>query len=136
MPTLKDLNCSIELGGSNEKLREYGASYADGVVEAFVAIPPTPKNFTVHLISTGYIAPGLAMFVYIDGVYQCNRNRQGLVIPDDVNSCNNACVDFRVRQKEERQADGKFMGREWNFEKLNVGSYPPNPKTSTHGIDI
>lgn len=128
MPTLKDLNCSIELGGSNEKLREYGASYADGVVEAFVAIPPTPKNFTVHLISTGYIAPGLAMFVYIDGVYQCNRNRQGLVIPDDVNSCNNACVDFRVRQKEERQADGKFMGREWNFEKLNVGSYPPTPR--------
>lgn len=136
MPTLKDLNCSIELGRSNEKLREHGASYADGVVEAFVAIPPTPKNFTIHLISTGYIAPGLAMFVYIDGIYQCNRNRQGLVIPDDVNSCNNACVDFRVRQKEERQADGKFMGREWNFEKLNVGSYPPNPKTSTHDIDL
>lgn len=130
MPTLKDLNCSIELGGSNKKLREYGASYADGVVEAFVAIPPTPKNFTVHLISTGYIAPGLAMFVYIDGVYQCNRNRQGLVIPDDVNSCNNACVDFRVRQKEERQADGKFMGREWNFEKLNVVSADEAPDAS------
>ncbi|OCL07107.1 hypothetical protein AOQ84DRAFT_65589 [Glonium stellatum] len=130
MPKLKDLDCSIELGRSNEKLREYGASYADGVVEAFVAIPSTPKNFTIHLLSTGYIAPGLAMFVYIDGVYQCNRNRQGLVIPDDVNSSSNACVDFRVRQKEERQADGKFMGREWNFEKLNVVSADEAPDVS------
>ncbi|OCK83820.1 hypothetical protein K432DRAFT_265904, partial [Lepidopterella palustris CBS 459.81] len=120
MPVLKGLDCSIELAGTTEKLKEYGASYADGVVEVFVAIPAIPKPFTVHLTSTGYIAPGLAMFVYIDGVYQCNRNRRGLIIPDGVQPLNMTNVDFRVRQKEERREDGTFMGREWNFEKLNV----------------
>ncbi|KAF2808607.1 uncharacterized protein BDZ99DRAFT_341652, partial [Mytilinidion resinicola] len=121
MPSLKDINCSIELAGSYEKLHEYGVTYSDGVVEAYIPIPTNPKPFTVHLTTSGYIAPGLAMFVYIDGVYQCNRNRQGLIIPDGTVSLDRTLVDFRVRQKEETRSDGRFLGREWSFEKLNVG---------------
>jgi hypothetical protein len=121
MPCLKDLHCSIELADTYEKLREYGVCYSDGVVEAFIPIPLNPKPFTIHLTSTGYVAPGLAMFVYIDGVYQCNRNRQGLIIPDGSEPMARTLVDFRVRQKEETRSDGRFMGREWHFEKLNVG---------------
>jgi len=121
MPSLKDIECSIELAGTYEKLHEYGVSYSDGVVEAYIPIPVMPKPFTVHLTSAGYVAPGLAMFVYIDGVYQCNRNRQGLIVPDGNESLARTLVDFRVRQKEETRYDGTFMGREWNFEKLNVG---------------
>lgn len=30
-------------------------------------------------------------------------------------------MDFRVRQKEERLEDGTFMGKQWMFEKVNIG---------------
>ena len=42
-----------------------------------------PSPFSVHLTSHGYTAPGLAMFVYVDGVYQVNRNRHNSKIPDE-----------------------------------------------------
>lgn len=121
MPLLKDLNCSIELAGSQEQLQEYDTSYGDGFVETFIAVPSKPRPFTVHLRSSEYIAPGLAMYVFIDGIYQCNRNRQNLMPrnPHDARSL----VDFRVRQKEEKQADGSMIAREWMFEKLNIGQY-------------
>ena len=30
-------------------------------------------------------------------------------------------VDFRVRQKEELLWDGSFEGKEWRFERVNIG---------------
>ena len=119
MPSLKDLNCAIELSGGQQALREFGTIYGDGFVETFVPVPSKPQSFSIHLTSNKFIAPGVAIFVYVDGVYQCNRNRQDLKLrkPSDSRSL----VDFRVRQKEERQKDGSTIAREWAFDKLNIG---------------
>lgn len=119
MPSLKDVNCVIELSESQHSLREFGTIYGDGFVETFVPVPSKPQSFSVHLTSNRFIAPGIAIFVYVDGVYQCNRNRQDLKLrkPSDSRSL----VDFRVRQKEEKQEDGSMIAREWTFDKLNIG---------------
>ncbi|KAF2187807.1 hypothetical protein K469DRAFT_107580 [Zopfia rhizophila CBS 207.26] len=124
MPLLKELNCSVELTGTKEELQEHGTVYGDGVAETFIAVPSEPKPFSVHLTSTRFIAPGLSMFVYIDGVYQCNRSRQGLMIPTGVDKPpdDRSSVDLRVHQKEEQRVDGKLIAREWNFDKLNIVS--------------
>lgn len=129
MPTLKNLNCSIELSNPDQTLPEYGTSYGDGVVETFVAVPSNPRKFAVRLKSTGYIAEGLAMYVFIDGVYQCNRNRQDLEdrLSKGKKPDRRSLVDFVVRQKEERQKNGEMVARSWNFEKLNIGE----PQAST-----
>lgn len=121
MPSLKQLKCTIEKGADNTPLNEFGTKYHDGAVETFVRVPPKPTSFSVHLKSTGYIAPGLAMFVFMDGVSQCNRNRRGLVIPETVAASADAEIDFRVRQKEDKLENSKFIGREWSFQQLNIG---------------
>ncbi|KAH9879349.1 hypothetical protein J1614_002788 [Plenodomus biglobosus] len=120
MPSLKDLKCSIELSDCQQTLPEFGTSYRDGLVETFVPVPTEPQSFSVHLTSDKFIAPGIAMYVFIDGVYQCNRNRQDLKLRKT--SKNRSLVDFRVRQKEEKQKDGSMIAREWKFEKLNTVS--------------
>lgn len=120
MPTLKDLTCSIELSDKQRALQEFGTIYNDGSVETFVPVPSKPQSFSVHLTSNKFVAPGLAMYVYIDGVYQCNRNRQDLKLRKASDS--RSLVDFRVRQKEEKQKDGSMIAREWRFEKLNSTS--------------
>ncbi|CAG5174455.1 uncharacterized protein ALTATR162_LOCUS7785 [Alternaria atra] len=120
MPSLKDLDCSIELSESQQALREFGTIYGDGFVETFIPVPSKPQSFSIHLTSNKFIAPGIAIFVYVDGVYQCNRNRQDLKLrkPSDSRSL----IDFRVRQKEERQRNGSMIAREWAFDKLNIAS--------------
>ncbi|KAL5379766.1 hypothetical protein DPSP01_008237 [Paraphaeosphaeria sporulosa] len=126
MPTLKDLHCFIELSNGKIQLREFGTTYGDGRVETFVAVPEKPQSFAIRLSSSRFIAPGLAMYVFIDGVYQCNRNRQNLKLrksPD-----RKSLVDFVVRQKEERQDDGTMIARDWNFEKLDVVSANEAPE--------
>ncbi|KAK0286181.1 hypothetical protein LTR35_004615 [Friedmanniomyces endolithicus] len=120
MPTLKQINCSIELGSSNAKLKEYGARYSDGAVETFIAVPDIKMPFYIHLETKGYIAPGLAAFVFMDGQYQCNRNRLGLKLPVDGGDPSQYEIDFYMRQKEEKGADGRFVGREWTFAQLNT----------------
>lgn len=120
MPSLNRLTCHIELNPSNLRLREHDTTYGDGVVETFIAIPKRSTTFSIHLTSNGYIAPGLSMFVYIDGVYQCNRNRTDLQLPNEQHSSRRSEVDFRVRQKEVRRNDD-FVGHDWSFAKLNVG---------------
>lgn len=123
MPSLKDLHCFIELSDSRSQLREFGTSYGDGFVETFIAVPEKPQKFVVRLTSSKFIAPGIAMYVFIDGVYQCNRNRQDLKLrnPPDRKSL----VDFWVCQKEEKQNDGTMIARDWRFEKLNISKPKP-----------
>ncbi|KAI4917563.1 uncharacterized protein J4E92_008957 [Alternaria infectoria] len=132
MPSLKDLNCVIELSGSQQALREFGTIYGDGFVETFVPVPNKPQSFSIHLTSNKFIAPGVAIFVYVDGVYQCNRNRQDLKLrkPSDSRSL----VDFRVRQKEERQKDGSMIAREWAFDKLNIASADDAPNICSPNV--
>ncbi|KAG9869135.1 hypothetical protein KCU86_g2762, partial [Aureobasidium melanogenum] len=122
MPSLKQLTCSIELGSTHTKIPEYGKAYGDGHVTSYIAVPSEEVNFSVHLTSQGYIAPGLAMFVYMDGQYQCNRNRRGLRVPGKGVKSDQVEVDLRVRQKETKQADGSFLGRDWTFHGLNLVS--------------
>jgi hypothetical protein len=99
------------------------STYGDGVVETFIAVPNNPEPFAIHLKSSAYIAEGLAMYVFIDGVYQCNRNRRGLVNRrSDTRLDRRSLVDFLVRQKEENQRGGDIIAREWRFEKLNIGT--------------
>jgi hypothetical protein len=120
MPSLKDLTCSIELSDGHKPLQELGTVYNDGTVETFIPVPKNKKQaFTVHLTSGKFIAPGLALFVFIDGVYQCNRNRQDLKLKTPPSR--RLLVDFRVRQKEERQSDGSMLAQEWTFEGLSSG---------------
>jgi hypothetical protein len=123
MPTLKQVTCSIELGSNGTTLKEYGARYGDGVVECFVPIPDTKIPFSIRLTSKGYIAPGLAAFVFVDGEYQSNRNRLGLKLPGQGIDPGESEVDFTLRQKEEKTASGKFVGREWSFAELNISKY-------------
>ncbi|KAF3001476.1 hypothetical protein E8E13_008543 [Curvularia kusanoi] len=129
MPLLRDLNCSIEPSGDAVPLQEFGTVYGDGVVETFVPVPKKQQTFTVHLSSTNFIAPGIAMYVFIDGIYQCNRNRQNMKLrkPPDRRSL----VDFKVRQKEERQKDGSMIAREWTFEKLDHATADSAPASSS-----
>lgn len=117
MPSLKDLTCSIELSDKQTPLQEFGTIYGDGFVETFIPVPSERRFFSIHLSSNKFIAPGIAMYVFIDGIYQCNRNRQDLELRKPKHG--QSLVDFRVRQKEERQRDGSMIAREWTFEKLN-----------------
>ena len=121
MPSLKQITCNVESSGSDLPLHEYQTIYADGFVETYVAVPPVSTAFSIHLRSHGYIAPGLAMFVYMDGEYQCNRNRSNLKIPSDATTWRQTEVDFKVRQKEELMPDGSFSGKQWKFESLKTG---------------
>lgn len=122
MPTLKQISCSLELGSST-RLKEYDHRYTDGGVEAFVAVPDTQIPFHIRVTSSGYIAPGLAVYVFMDGAYQCNRNRQRLAMPGHGSnpSATETEVDFKLRQKEERTSEGLFVAREWTFAQLKTG---------------
>ncbi|KAJ4372305.1 hypothetical protein N0V83_004079 [Neocucurbitaria cava] len=132
MPSLKDLTCSIELSDYQQALQEFGTIYKDGIVETFVAVPSRPQTFSVHLTSNKFIAPGLSMYVFIDGVYQCNRNRQDLKLRKPVDS--RSLVDFKVRQKEEKQKDGSMVAREWTFAKLRTASADDAPDRCSPNI--
>lgn len=123
MPTLKQLSCQIEWAGSSVPFKEYGTAYGDGYVESYIAIPNSSTPFSINLRSNGYIAPGLAMFVFMDGVYQCNRNRDDLrplARPSEA-ARKFRDIGFRVRQREERLPDGSWVGRPWRFERFQLG---------------
>ncbi|KAI4755911.1 hypothetical protein E4T52_11958 [Aureobasidium sp. EXF-3400] len=135
MPSLKQLTCSIELGSTHTKVVEYGKDYGDGHVTSYIAVPSEEVNFSLHLTSQGYIAPGLAMFVYMDGQYQCNRNRRGLKVPAKGVPDEQVEVDLRVRQKESKQADGSFLGRDWTFHGLNLVSADKVDETNDVFLD-
>lgn len=62
------------------------------------------------------------MFVYMDGDYQCNRNRRRLKIPDGTTPRKDTEINFNVRQKEDMLADGTFTAKEWRFEKVKTGT--------------
>ncbi|KAL9044749.1 MAG: hypothetical protein Q9214_002132 [Letrouitia sp. 1 TL-2023] len=124
MPTLKQLSCHVEwsASGPSTPLNEYQTVYADGSVETFIAVPPIPTPFLIRLRSEGYIAPGLTMFVYINGEYQCNRGQTDLKAPSETGQKEHSNVEFVVRQKEESVASGQYLGKQWRFEELSAAS--------------
>lgn len=121
MPKLKQLVCSIELSNSVTPCKEYGTVYEDGIVKTYIAIPRLDTFFAIRLTSEDYIDEGLAMFVYADGVYQCNRNQIGLIPSDGSTPVNLTEIDFRVRQKESHKAEDEWLGRQWRFKPAKLG---------------
>lgn len=117
MPQLRNLVCHVEWCGVDIPLQEHDALYHDGFVETFIAVPSLATPFQIRLKSTAYIAAGLAMFVYIDGAYQCNRNRQNLMLPNGHMSEAQVKAEFCVKQKEEFNASGRFNVSPWRFKK-------------------
>jgi hypothetical protein len=121
MPRLRQITCQVEWPETGLKFEEYGTVYGDGLVETFIAVPDKPQPFSIHLTSKGYIAEGLAMLVYMDGEYQCNRNRLHLKPPKKAQARDWTDMDFRLRQKEKAIGGGTFIGREWRFDSHNIG---------------
>jgi hypothetical protein len=122
MPVLKQISCSIEIGSGAKgiPLKDYAARYGDGIVESFVAVPKVKMPFSIRVVSRGYIAPGLAAFVYIDGECHANRNRLGLPMPGEFKDPRACEIDFTFRQKEEKLPGGEFVARDWSFAELNT----------------
>ncbi len=125
MPRLKDIICHLEWNSPKHiPFEEYKTTYRDGSVQCYIAIPLTPTSFVIHLKSSGFIAPGLAMFVFIDSEYQCNRNRSNLLMPAEGVDEHDSEVDFRVRQKEYSCQDGTWKAKQWQFRKVTGGKPP------------
>jgi hypothetical protein len=131
MPTCNKISCAILLPPTDTPLPEYHRRYLDSSVSVYVPVPDIPilhaaPSFNIQLWTDGYIAPGLAMFVYIDGRYQCNRSKRmpppGSVTGNGV-EMRRGGIEMRVRQKEEKVAggEGEFVGREWRWVELDVG---------------
>lgn len=124
MPSLRQITCGIELGPGNIRLKEYGHTVTDGAVETYVVAPEIPNiPFHVRVTSDGYIAPGLSAYVFMDGEYQCNRNRLRLRFPEDGVSVDEYQIDFKLRQREDKTSDGTFVARDWCFTPLGTGKY-------------
>lgn len=127
MPTLGHLTCNILLPPTDTPLPEYKRKYLDSSVSVYVPVPDIPvlevaPAFNIYLSSDAWLAPGLAVFVYIDGVYQCNRSRR-----TSSDGPSRGAVEVRLRQKEEKVAGGlgDFVGREWRWVALDVGMFYP-----------
>lgn len=130
MPTLKQLECHIEQHRTpNIRFIEYATRYTDGAVDTFIAVPNQATEFCLKLRTKGYIADGLGVYVFIDGEYQCNRNKIGLH-PPEKHALRPGYYDqeFTFRQKEayDRGSDagsGHLIGRAWRFTRLQVGEH-------------
>ncbi|KAK5070608.1 hypothetical protein LTR64_000281 [Lithohypha guttulata] len=136
MPQLKQISCCVQWSDTNASFQEHGAVYGDGVVESFIIVPNKPQRFCLRLTSRGYIYEGLAMIIFIDGQYQCNRTRVNLLPPKKDRPANRTEVDFLVRQKEKPQGDGVYMGREWRFDNHNIVAEVPEGFQESHFDDL
>jgi hypothetical protein len=121
MPILKQLRCELEWANTKTPFPEHNTTYGDGLVETYILIPDKPQPFAIHLTSSKYITEGLAMLVFMDGDYQCNRNRLNLQPSKPGAPRNMTEIDLRVRQKEKPLGGGTYLGREWRFDKHNIG---------------
>ena len=131
MPTLKSLTCCVESGPQNFPLREFDYKYGDGFVGAHLATQPEGGAFSIHLTSDEYVAPGLAAFVFIDGQYQCNKLRRGLV---EDGPPERSLVDFRFRDHQQKDIGGRgrFLSRGWSFEDIGKSRSPLQSFTGAH----
>ncbi|KAL1965323.1 hypothetical protein VTN77DRAFT_5925 [Rasamsonia byssochlamydoides] len=138
MPTLQNLICQVEQADT-KPFTEYATTYGDRVVESYIAIPPGSTPFAISLKSNCFISEGLSMFVFIDGLYQCNRNRCDIALPEPCAIASGTpqrgtSVEFRVRQKEEYLPTGECVGKAWCFAPLNTLNTIScaSPKQSSH----
>ncbi|ETN44925.1 uncharacterized protein HMPREF1541_09800 [Cyphellophora europaea CBS 101466] len=121
MPSLRNITCQV-VWPEGTPFKEVATTYGDGIVETFIPIPASkPQKFSIRVRSKGYIYDGLAVIVFIDGVYQCNRNRINLVRPKKGQPVKRTEIDFRLRQ-EEKKLDKReyFLGSDWRFDDYNT----------------
>jgi len=121
MPALGSLECYVELAESGFRLNEYDTFWASNAVECYIAIPNQPSPFQIRLSATGYFSPSLAAYVFIDGVFQCNRFKRGLLPPTNGSKLEDSRVDFNFKSKDYTLQGGRMISHPWRFEKLNVG---------------
>jgi hypothetical protein len=122
MPKLRNLVCQVLWADTGIPFHEYCTTYGDGVVESYLAVPDKPQPFTIRVTSKGFIHEGLAVIVYIDGQYQCNRNRVNLRPTKKGAPQDRTEINFLFRQKEKPLGDELFIGREWRFDNHNIGN--------------
>jgi hypothetical protein len=117
MPTLNHITCTVHLATALDgPAPEYATTYGDGTVSTHIAIPQHRSWFEIHLDSDGYVAPGLAAFVYVDGTYAGNKDTAGFA----VGGGNRLRLVFDGF--EELAEDGEsVMRRSWWFEEFSVG---------------
>ena len=125
MPTLGGLACYVQWADTNQPFQEYNTTYGDGIVETYIAIPDKPQPFNIRVTSNKFMCEGLAAVVYIDGAYQCNRNRVNLVYSKPGLPRERTEIDFLLRQKETPIKDGSYLGRQWRFDDHNIGLFHP-----------
>lgn len=122
MTKLKKLLCQVLWADTGTPFREYATCYGDGVVETFIIVPDKPQIFTIRLTSTDFIYEGLSAAIFMDGHYQCNRNRVNLLPAKNKPARDRTEISFLFRQKETSLGGGMFMGREWRFDDHNIGN--------------
>ena len=98
MPSLKQLTCHLKWTNSDIPLPEHHTAYADGYVQTYIPVPEVPTPFSIHLTSNGYIAHGLAMFVFIDGVRISGHH---FVVPDIVDTMKGIPVQSKSNRFED-----------------------------------
>lgn len=114
------MGCYIEAGLNQQRRAEFATTYGDRTVGCYICAPPDDLAFCVHFTADTSLGPGLAIFVFIDGQYQANRNVTGL--GNTATAAPSSKMDLRIRQKEETASNGSFMtGREWRFSTLPTG---------------
>jgi len=121
MPSLGTLECHVELAETGLQLNEYDTFWASNAVECYIIIPNQPSPFQIRLSATGYFSPSLSAFVYIDGVFQCNRFKRGLLPPTNGSNLEESRVDFKFKSKDYTLQGGRMISHPWRFEKLNIG---------------
>ncbi|RMZ86453.1 hypothetical protein DV736_g6321, partial [Chaetothyriales sp. CBS 134916] len=132
MPTLKSLSCQIRWSDTDGPFQEYGTQYGDGVVETYVVVPDKPQRFYIRLTSKGFVHEGLAAIVFMDGTYQCNRNRVNLIPAKNGRPRERSEIDFIMRQKEKTIGEGLYIGRQWRFDNHNIVPDPPKKSEGDH----
>ncbi|KAF4552295.1 Protein phosphatase PP2A regulatory subunit B [Elsinoe fawcettii] len=122
MPELSGIKCTVELGANNQVLDEFHTTYGNQRVGCYLCVPDNDQPFSIHVTTTSFVHTGIAVFAFMDGQYQANRNKTGIpstIAGTDVDR--KGQVDIRLRQKEEADASGKFIiGREWRFSTLKT----------------
>lgn len=121
MPVLNQLECYIKLADSGLRLIEYDTWWGANAVECYVAIPNQPSPFKIQLDCKGYVSPALAAYVYMDGVYQCNRFNKGPLPPEDARTLDDTKMGITLTGKEYYLQGSRQIQQPWRFEKLNVG---------------
>ena len=112
MPELNCMHCTIEVDTSDQPLRESDLKYGNQRVQCRLHVPEGDSEFSIRFATSYYSPPGLAVFVFIDGQYQANRNYTG----------SEPHIELRFRQKEEPRDDGRtFIGRAWRFSTPKQG---------------